>query len=82
LFPLAVFLKTNRNSPNIWAPFYGKSITYINFDKKIGWATVWAIFSQPHLVLAPQLAVVGSIPHRIEAAERRSREFQGRALQL
>jgi hypothetical protein len=47
----AVFRKNYRSNKYFWATlFQGTSYVPINFDKKMGWATFWATFSQPLLV--------------------------------
>jgi hypothetical protein len=39
-----------RNITIFWATFPGMYIFCVYFDKKMGWATFWSIFSQAHLV--------------------------------
>jgi hypothetical protein len=41
------FCENYKSSPNFWANFFRRKS---NLDKKMGWATFWAIFAQTHLV--------------------------------
>jgi hypothetical protein len=43
------FFKNYRSRPNFWLLFSALKITHV-FLAKMGWATVWAILSQTHLV--------------------------------
>jgi hypothetical protein len=50
---------TNYKSRQKFGASFKKYSSCINFDRKIGWATFWVIFSQTHLVtLVPGLVMV------------------------
>jgi hypothetical protein len=41
--------KNYRNGPHIWATLFSRLQLCIDIDKKMYWATLWAIFSQANL---------------------------------
>jgi hypothetical protein len=50
LFTWDNFDENYRRAQSLGLIFLPREKSYIGFDKKIGWATLWAIFSQTHLV--------------------------------
>jgi hypothetical protein len=49
LFTSARFFKLQYKPKNLGSSFAGVKLS-INFDKKTGWATFWAMFANTHLV--------------------------------
>jgi hypothetical protein len=48
------FLKITERSPNFWATFSAEKVAY-KFGHETGWATLWVIVSQTHLVTLPAI---------------------------
>jgi hypothetical protein len=57
--------ENHRSSPRFLATCYLIVDSCINFDKKVVWASFWAIFSQAHLV-----TLFGMNPPRLEGVGR------------
>jgi hypothetical protein len=56
-------LESYRSVPDFFGYFIPRLSSCINFAKKMGWATFWAIFSQTHLAAVKANPVAAIIAH-------------------